>query len=120
VCTTAGLDAEDARLLRLGSNAVYRLKAPVVGPREWDLAQTAIYYESFGWHTRQEYEDFVSVYGYDIMGWPGYPVIREVRQFLMVTWMIQKAVEDTKAAAKAAKRITALRTGASRRGWQPY
>jgi hypothetical protein len=34
-----------------------------VGPREWDLALTAIYYDSFGWHTREEYEDFVRVYG---------------------------------------------------------
>ncbi len=29
-CAAAGLDADDARLLRLGSNAVYRLKTPVV------------------------------------------------------------------------------------------
>jgi hypothetical protein len=29
-CVTVGLDADGARVLRLGSNAVYRLKAPVV------------------------------------------------------------------------------------------
>jgi hypothetical protein len=29
-CAIAGLDAGDARLLRLGSNAVYRLRDPVV------------------------------------------------------------------------------------------
>jgi hypothetical protein len=29
-CTAAGLDAEGARLLRVGSNAVYRLKAPAI------------------------------------------------------------------------------------------
>ena len=29
-CAIAGIDAEGARLLRLGSNAVYRLQAPVV------------------------------------------------------------------------------------------
>ncbi len=29
-CAAAGLDPDGARLLRLGSNAVYRLKAPVV------------------------------------------------------------------------------------------
>src|SRR5580658_8904342 len=29
-CTIAGIDAEGARLLRVGSNAVYRLKAPVI------------------------------------------------------------------------------------------
>ena len=79
-----------------------------------------MYYDSFGWHTQQEYEDFARVYGYDIMQWPGYPVLREVREFLMVTWLIQKAAEDAKAAAEAAKRISDLRTGASRKDWQPY
>src|SRR6202042_2807806 len=29
-CAAVGLDADDARLLRLGSNAVYRLLAPIV------------------------------------------------------------------------------------------
>jgi hypothetical protein len=29
-CTTVGFDADDARLLRLGSNAVYHLKVPVI------------------------------------------------------------------------------------------
>jgi hypothetical protein len=43
-----------------------------------DLALTAIYYVSFGWHTREEYAEFAETYGFDIMGWPGYPVMRSV------------------------------------------
>lgn len=91
-----------------------------IGPREWDLALTAIYYDSFGWHTRQEYETFVRTYGFDVMTWDGYAVMREVREFLMVTWIIQKAGESPEIAAEAAKRIDALRTGASRKDWRPY
>jgi hypothetical protein len=90
------------------------------GPREWDLILTAIYYDSFGWHTRQEYEAFARVYGFDIMQWPGYPVLRSIREFLMVTWVIQKAAESDLVAAEARKRISALHTGASRKDWQPY
>jgi Ser/Thr protein kinase RdoA (MazF antagonist) len=105
---------------RHGTPVVIDLDGFAVGPREWDLALTAIYYDSFGWHTREEYEDFVRVYGFDIMDWPGYPVMRAVREFLMVTWVIQKAAESGQAAAEARKRIAALRTGASRRDWQPY
>jgi thiamine kinase-like enzyme len=104
---------------RHGAPVVIDLDGFAVGPREWDLALTAIYYDSFGWHTRQEYEDFARVYGYDITRWAGYPVMREVREFLMVTWVMQKAAEDPWAAAEAAKRITALRTGSSRKDWQP-
>ena len=105
---------------RHGTPVVIDLDGFAIGPREWDLALTAIYYDSFGWHTREEYEDFIRVYGFDIMQWPGYPVMRAVREFLMVTWVIQKAAESAQAAAEARKRIAALRTGASRRDWQPY
>jgi aminoglycoside phosphotransferase (APT) family kinase protein len=103
-----------------GRPVVIDLDGFAIGPREWDLAMTAIYYDSFGWHTRQEYQDFVRVYGYDIMTWPGYPAMRAIREFLMVTWVIQKAPESEQAAAEATKRIAALRTGASRKDWQPY
>jgi aminoglycoside phosphotransferase (APT) family kinase protein len=115
-------DASIGNVLRdsNGNPVVIDLDAVAIGPREWDLALTAIYYDSFGWHTRAEYQDFVRVYGYDIMAWPGYPVMRAVREFLMVTWVIQKAPESERAAAEAAKRIAALRTGASRTDWQPY
>lgn len=115
-------DASIGNVLRdtSGNPVVIDLDGFAVGPREWDLALTAIYYDSFGWHTRQEYQDFVRVYGYDIMTWPGYPVMRAVREFLMITWVIQKAPESAQAAAEAANRIAALRTGASRKDWQPY
>ena len=63
-----------------GNPAVIDLDEFATGPREWDLALTAMSYDSFGWHTREEYEDFVRVYGFDIMAWPGYPVMREVRE----------------------------------------
>ena len=115
-------DASIGNVLRdsHGHPVVIDLDGFAAGPREWDLALTAIYYDSFGWHPREEYQDFVRVYGYDIMTWPGYPVMRAVREFLMVTWVIQKAPESEQAAAEAAKRITALRTGARRKDWQPY
>jgi len=43
------------------------------GPREWDLVQTALFYDRFGWHNAKEYRTFVDVYGFDIMDWSGYP-----------------------------------------------
>jgi aminoglycoside phosphotransferase (APT) family kinase protein len=115
-------DASVGNVLRdsRGAPVLIDLDGFAVGPREWDLVQTAMFYDSFGWHTRDEYEDFARVYGWDIRQWAGYPVLRAVREFLMVTWLIQKAPEDAQAAAEAAKRIAALRTGASRQDWQPY
>ena len=45
--------------------------------------------------------------------------MKAVREFLMVTWVIQKAAESAQAAAEAAKRITALRIGATRKTGSP-
>jgi hypothetical protein len=90
------------------------------GPREWDLVLTAIYYDSFGWHTTDEYGTFVSIYGFDVMGWSGYPVLRDIREFLMVTWLSQKVHGDDRVAAEVRKRIAALRSGGDKKDWQPY
>lgn len=91
-----------------------------IGPREWDLVLTALYYERFGWHTEEEYRDLVAAYGFDIMQWSGYPVMRDVRELLMVTWLAQKSQADRDAASELATRIQALRTGSSRRDWKPF
>jgi Ser/Thr protein kinase RdoA (MazF antagonist) len=103
-----------------GHPVVIDLDDFATGPREWDLIQTAIYYDRFGWHTREEYETFTKVYGYDIMQWPGYPMLADIREFIMVTWVIQKAGENGKISAEARKRVDALRTGASRKDWLPF
>jgi Ser/Thr protein kinase RdoA (MazF antagonist) len=90
------------------------------GPREWDLMQTAMYYDSFGWHTQTEYADFVASYGFDIREWAGYPVLRSVRELLMVTWLSQNAGANPRAADEVEKRVATLRSGGSRRDWAPF
>jgi len=90
------------------------------GPREWDLVRTAMYYERLGWHTAEEYVQFVGVYGFDVMGWLGYPVMRDIRETLMVTWLAQNTQESPRIAAEVTKRIADLRSGDGRRDWAPY
>ena len=103
-----------------GHPVVIDLDDFATGPREWDLIQTAIYYHRFGWHTREEYEAFTKVYGCDIMQWPGYPMLADIREFIMVTSVIQKASGNERLSAEARKRVDALRTDASRRDWLPF
>ena len=91
-----------------------------VGPREWDLIQTALFADRFGWHTAEEYRTFVEVYGYDIMKWDGYETLADMREVAMTAWLAKKAATDEKAAAEVHKRITAMRTGGSRRDWGAY
>jgi Ser/Thr protein kinase RdoA (MazF antagonist) len=115
-------DANIGNVLRddHGNPVVIDLDDFATGPREWDLIQTAIYYDRFGWHTRQEYETFTRVYGYDLLQWPGYPVLAAVREFIIVTWMVLKAAESGRTSAEARKRLNALRTGGSRKDWDPF
>jgi aminoglycoside phosphotransferase (APT) family kinase protein len=115
-------DANIGNVLRdyHGNPVVIDLDDFATGPREWDLIQTALYYDHFGWHTREQYETFARVYGYDIMQWPGYPVLAAVREFIMATWIVSKAEEDERTSAEAQKRLNALRAGGSRKDWSPF
>jgi hypothetical protein len=90
------------------------------GPREWDLVLTAMYFERFGWHTAQEYRGFVTGYGFDVMGWPGYPVLRDARELIMVAWLAQNIGESPEIAAEVSKRIADLRGGDGFRDWAPF
>jgi aminoglycoside phosphotransferase (APT) family kinase protein len=91
-----------------------------VGPREWDLVQTALFYERFGWHTEAEYRTFVEVYGWDIMSWQGYPVLADYREISMTVWLAGKAGANKGASEEFSKRVESIRTGASRRDWAPF
>ncbi|MFI8487200.1 phosphotransferase enzyme family protein [Streptomyces rubrogriseus] len=103
-----------------GHPCVIDLDGFATGPREWDLMQTAMYYDSFGWHTEAEYADFVTGYGFDVREWAGYAVLRSVRELLMVTWLSQNAGADPRAANEVEKRVESLRSGGSRRDWAPF
>ncbi len=105
---------------RQGRSLLADLDGVAVGPREWDLVLTALYHERFGWHTADEYAAFVEAYRYDVMAWPGYSVLADVRELLMVIWLSQNAATDSTVAEELATRICDLRTGSSRRAWQPF
>lgn len=87
------------------------------GPREWDLIQTAIFADRFGWHTAEEYRIFVEVYGYDITTWAGYEDLAPMREISMTRWIGMKAATSDSARKEATKRIAAIRTGGDRRDW---
>lgn len=91
-----------------------------LAPREWDLILTAIFYDRFGWHTRSEYEAFVYRYGFDVMNWPGYPVMADLRELMMVVWVGQQVSASQKSAEEFPRRVNALRTNGSRRDWCPF
>ena len=64
------------------------------GPREWDLLPTAIATERYGLKEAQ-YRQFAGTYGFDVRTWPGYPVLREIREVTITTWIMQNVGENS-------------------------
>ncbi|WP_329364567.1 aminoglycoside phosphotransferase family protein [Streptomyces sp. NBC_00669] len=112
-------DANIGNILRdrSGQAVLIDLDGFALAPREWDLILTAIYYDRYGWHTREQYESFVHHYGFDLMNWPGYPVLADVRELMMTLWMGGKAAAEPRAAEEFVRRVEAIRTNGSRRDW---
>jgi aminoglycoside phosphotransferase (APT) family kinase protein len=105
-------------LARDGKPCLIDLDSFCIGPREWDLVQTALFFERFGWHSAEEYQTFVDVYGFDIIKWHGYETLASYREIAMTLWLAGKATE--KAAKEVRKRVFAIRTGGDRRDWAPF
>jgi hypothetical protein len=94
-----------------GSKVLVDLDGFAAGPREWDLVLTAMYFERFGWHTDEEYLEFASGYGFDVMRWPGYPVLRNIRELILLTWLAQNPWHLPEIREEVSGRIADLRDG---------
>jgi hypothetical protein len=103
-----------------GAPVLIDLDSFSVVAREWDLIQTALFYDRLGWHDESEYRDFVEAYGYDLTEWGGNGSLADMREIAMTTWIAKKAATSAGAAVEAAKRISAIRTGGSRQDWGAY
>lgn len=91
-----------------------------LAPREWDLILTAIYYDRYGWHSKTEYAEFVHRYGFDLMNWPGYETLADLRELMMVAWIGHQAGTSDRFAAEFALRMRSLRTGEGRDTWGAF
>jgi hypothetical protein len=94
-----------------GSRVLVDLDCFAVGPREWDLVLTAMYFERFGWHSDDEYLEFAAGYGFDVMSWPGYTVLRNIRELILLTWLALNPWNLPEIQAEVSGRIADLREG---------
>ena len=102
-----------------GQVVLIDFESAAVGPREWDLLPTAIGVERYGRPERQ-YREFADAYGFDVRTWPGYPVLREVRELTMTTWIMQNIGESPAVAAEFALRVGSLRERDFARAWHLF
>jgi aminoglycoside phosphotransferase (APT) family kinase protein len=115
-------DASIGNILRHrdGHAVLIDLDGFTLAPREWDLIQTAIFYDRYGWHTKAEYTEFVHRYGFDLMNWPGYETLADLRELMMVAWLGHQVTTSERSAAEFTRRVRSLRTGEGRHEWGPF
>ncbi|MGH3341567.1 MAG: phosphotransferase enzyme family protein [Carbonactinosporaceae bacterium] len=115
-------DAHTGNLLRTRSDGEVLLidfEMFAYGPREWDLAVPAGYYQGLNWISREEYETFVAAYGYDVIESPSFPVLRAIRELSMTVWLMQLVDDRPQAAAEFSRRVSDLRNESVERHWTP-
>jgi Ser/Thr protein kinase RdoA (MazF antagonist) len=90
--------------------------AAAIGPREWDLLPTSIAVQRYGL-PEERYHEFAATYGFDVRTWSGYPMLREIRELTMTTWIMQNVLESPAIAPEFALRVASLRERDSERAW---
>lgn len=100
-----------------GQVVLLDLERCAVGPPEWDLVSTAIKHTSFAWITATDYQDFCRRYGHDVTDWPGFGLLRDIRELRMTCYLAQRAAEHPEAKAEAQLRVDCLRDRAGSRPW---
>jgi len=90
------------------------------GHPEWDLSMTATEYETAGWWTQEEYRRFATAYGFDVMTWDGYPMLRAAHELKMTSWLAQNMAESREVADEVAARMATLRGQRPAGNWRPF
>jgi phosphotransferase family enzyme len=90
-----------------------------IGPREWDLTPLAVGQLRLG-HPPEQYRSFAEQYGFDVTAWPGFPVLRQVRELKMVSGALPVLGGNPMVRAEFKRRIQSLRDGVDAAGWAPY
>jgi aminoglycoside phosphotransferase len=80
----------------------------VIGPMEWDLVTVEIHCRRFG-HGHEAQEQFATNYGLDVREWPGYRVLRDLRELRMITTNARKSAAEPDKMTEIRRRIAGLR-----------
>lgn len=102
-----------------GGPVVIDLENMALGQPEWDLNVTATEYVIAGFWTAEQYDEFVSAYGFDVTSWSVFEVLRQVQSIKMTTWLMQNINESPAISAEYELRLQAIRSGVAN-PWSPF
>jgi Ser/Thr protein kinase RdoA (MazF antagonist) len=89
-----------------------------IGPREWDLTPVAVGSLRFDYEI-DPHASFAAAYGFDVMAWDGFPVLRQLRELQLVTSVLPVLRSNPAVRGQFEHRLASLHTGDTGR-WQPY
>jgi aminoglycoside phosphotransferase len=91
-----------------------------VGSPEWDLVSTAVRYSTFGTMSAAQYDAFAHAYDHDVMEWPGFETLRDIRELRVTCYAAQRANENEEFCSEAALRVASLRGLRGSRPWPDW
>lgn len=95
-------------LLRAGEPVLIDFERMAIGPREWDLIDTAVTVARFGL-PEQHYRDFADAYGFDVRAWDGYETYRRLWELRAITWLMQHGHDSRETAREIEVRLQSWR-----------
>lgn len=90
-----------------------------VGPREWDLVPLAVGQLRFA-RTADGHRQLADAYGFDITAWPGFSVLRELRELKLVAVGLPNAHLTPSVGVELRRRLHSLRAARTTAQWTPY
>ena len=112
-------DAQVGNLIATPGGAIWcDLDTACVGPREWDLVPVAVRQLRFR-HQVDHQRQLADAYGFDVTRWPGFPVLRELRE-LKLAAVGMPIARDTQSRIELRHRLHSIRTGDTTTQWTPY
>jgi hypothetical protein len=89
------------------------------GPREWDLVPLAVGKLRFD-YPGDDYGALARGYGFDVIGWPGFPVLRRLRELKLVTGLVPVLGSRGVLRPQWQKRMDTYRSGDQTTRWSTY
>jgi len=89
------------------------------GPREWDLTPVAVGKLRFN-YTPDAHREIVESYGVDVLSWPGFVVMRKLRELQLVTSVLPVLKSNPSLTDQWCHRFATFRDGDTSATWSPY
>lgn len=90
-----------------------------IGPREWDLIDTAVAVLRFD-RPFENYHRFADAYGFDVMSWDGFETFRRVWELRATTWLMQAGAHSKVRGDEVRVRIDTWRNDEPMKVWRGF